>query len=311
MGSPIDSAATGAAPAVLTTVRELRAAADDVRARGLTVGLVPTMGALHEGHVSLMRVARRQSDRVFATIFVNPTQFGPNEDLDKYPKRLAQDLELCARAGVHAVFTPSRQEMYPQGESTRVSVSRLTDHLCGAGRPGHFQGVATIVTKLFAATGPCLAVFGKKDYQQLKVIERLTRDLMLPVHVVAAPIVRAEDGLALSSRNAYLSGSERERALALPRGLSLAVQRYLDGERSVAVLRSMVLERLAAASVRVEYVSLTDPELLEPRADTEQLTGPALLALAGFVGTTRLIDNVVLGVDPDPLAIRVDSDGEP
>jgi len=299
---------TSAAPAVLTTVAELRAAADDVRARGLTVGLVPTMGALHEGHLSLMRVARRQTDRVFATIFVNPTQFGPNEDLEKYPQRLAQDLELCAQAGVHAVFTPSRQEMYPQGESTRVTVSRLTEHLCGAGRPGHFQGVATIVTKLFAATGPCLAVFGKKDYQQLKVIERLTRDLMLPVHVVSAPIVRAEDGLALSSRNAYLSSSERARALALSRGLSLAGQSYWDGERSVAALRRLVLEELEAASVRVEYVAVADPEQLEPRDDAELLTGPALLALAGVVGNTRLIDNLVLGIDPDPLAPSADGE---
>jgi len=308
MGSVTDP--MGAAPRVLTTVLELRAAADEVRGRGLTVGLVPTMGALHEGHLSLMRVARRQTDRVFATIFVNPTQFGPNEDLDKYPERLTQDLELCARAGVHAVFTPSRQEMYPDGESTRVSVSRLTEHLCGSARPGHFQGVATIVTKLFAATGPCLAVFGKKDYQQLKVIERLARDLMLPVHVVAAPIVRAEDGLALSSRNAYLSGPERVRALALSRGLSLAGERYLDGERSVAALRRVVLAELEAASVRIEYVSVADPELLEPRADAELLTGPALLALAGFVGNTRLIDNLVLGVDPDPLAPQVDSGAE-
>ena len=295
---------------VLTTALELRAATDEVRARGLTVGLVPTMGALHEGHLSLMRAARRQTDRVFATIFVNPTQFGPNEDLEKYPQRLPQDLELCARAGVHAVFTPSRREMYPEGESTRVTVARLTEHLCGAGRPGHFEGVATIVTKLFAATGPCLAVFGKKDYQQLKVIQRMTRDLMLPVHVVAAPIVRAEDGLALSSRNAYLSGSERTRALALSRGLSLAGERYLRGERSVAGLREVVLEQLEAASVRVEYVTVADPETLEPREDAELLNGPALLALAGFVGNTRLIDNLVLGVDPDPLAPPVDSDGE-
>ncbi len=287
---------------LLTTVAELRGAADRVRAEGLTVGLVPTMGALHEGHLSLMRAAARRSDRVFTTIFVNPTQFGPNEDLEKYPRQLPRDLELCARAGAHAVFAPSRSEMYPEGESTRVTVSGLTDHLCGAGRPGHFQGVATVVTKLFAAAGPCVAVFGKKDYQQLKVIERLARDLLLPVQVIAAPIVRADDGLALSSRNAYLSGAERNQALALSRGLSLAGRRYASGERSVAALRALVLEQLEAASVRVEYATIADPETLEPLNDSELLAGPTLLALAGFVGNTRLIDNLVLGRDPDPLA---------
>lgn len=287
-------------PAVLTTVAQLRAAADDVRARGLTVGLVPTMGALHEGHLSLMFEAARHADRVFATIFVNPTQFGPNEDLENYPRQLPRDLELCARAGVHSVFAPSQQEMYPAGERTRVTVSGLTDHLCGAGRPGHFQGVATIVTKLVSAVGPCVAVFGKKDYQQLKIIERLVRDLMLPVHVVPAAIVRANDGLALSSRNAYLSEPERERALALSRGLSLAGRRYTNGERLVGRLRAAVLSELESANVRVEYVSLAHPETLEPLDDSDQLEGPALIALAGYVGDTRLIDNLVLGVDPDP-----------
>lgn len=290
--------------AVLATVAELRDAADQVRARGLSVGLVPTMGALHEGHVSLIREAALRADRVFVTIFVNPTQFGPNEDLEKYPRRLPQDLELCADAGAHAVFTPSPLEIYPAGESTRVTVSGLTEHLCGAGRPGHFQGVATVVTKLFAAVGPCLAVFGKKDYQQLKVIQRLARDLLLPVQIVAAPIVRASDGLALSSRNAYLSGSERQRALSLSLGLSLAGWRYASGERSVSALRAVALEQLEAAGVRVEYATIAHAETLEPLDDSEVLAGPALLALAGFVGNTRLIDNLVLGLDPDPLAPR-------
>ncbi|HEU5074030.1 MAG TPA: pantoate--beta-alanine ligase [Polyangiaceae bacterium] len=291
-------------PVVLTTVAELRAAADEIRAGGLTVGLVPTMGALHEGHLSLMLEASRHADRVFATIFVNPTQFGPNEDLEKYPRQLPRDLELCTRAGVHNVFAPSREEMYPKGERTRVTVSGLTDHLCGAGRPGHFQGVATIVTKLLSAVGPCVAVFGKKDYQQLKVIERLVRDLMLPAHVVPAAIVRASDGLALSSRNAYLSKSERERALSLSRGLSLASRLHTSGARSVGRLRATVLSELEAASVRVEYVTLAHPETLEPVDDSDELEGPALLALAGYVGNTRLIDNLVLGVDPDPCVPR-------
>lgn len=291
---------------VFTTVAEFRAATDEVRARGGKVGLVPTMGALHEGHLSLMREAARHTDRVFATIFVNPTQFGPNEDLDKYPRQLPEDLESCASAGVHGVFVPSRLEMYPAGESTRVTVSGLTDHLCGAGRPGHFQGVATVVTKLLAAAGPCVAVFGKKDYQQLKVIERLVRDLLLPMHVVAAPIVRAADGVALSSRNAYLSVAERERARALSRGLSLARQRYLGGSRSVAELRATVLHELRAANVRVEYATLADPDTLEPMNEGELGEAPALLALAGFIGNTRLIDNLVLGVDPDPLLPRAE-----
>jgi pantoate--beta-alanine ligase len=289
-------------PALLTTVLELRAAADEVRGRALKVGLVPTLGALHEGHLSLMREALRHADRVFTTIFVNPTQFGANEDLEKYPQQLEQDLELCARVGVHAVFAPSRLEMYPAGESTRVTVSGLTQHLCGAGRPGHFQGVATIVTKLFVAVGPCVAVFGKKDYQQLKVVERLVQDLLLPVRIVGAAIVRADDGLALSSRNVYLSASERLRARALSRGLSAAHRSYLSGERSVAELKRVVHAEFAAAQVREEYVAVTHPDTLEPWDDAHSLQGPALLALAGFVGNTRLIDNLVLGADPDPLA---------
>jgi len=292
-------------PALLTTVRELRAATDELRGGGLRVGLVPTLGALHEGHLSLMREAQRHADRVFTTIFVNPTQFGPHEDLEKYPKQLDQDLALCAEVGVHAVFAPSRLEMYPAGESTRVTVSGLTEYLCGAGRPGHFQGVATIVTKLFAAVGPCTAVFGKKDYQQLKVIERLVRDLLLPVQIVAAPIVRADDGLALSSRNVYLTASERLRAQALSRGLSAVHRSYLAGERSVAELKRAVRDELAAAQVREEYVAVTHPETLETWDDATLVQGSALLAIAGFVGNTRLIDNLVLGVDPDPLAPRV------
>ena len=206
------------------SVEEFRLACERVRQGGATLALVPTMGALHEGHLALMREAARQADVVAVTIFVNPTQFGPSEDLASYPRDLEGDLERCRSVGVSLVFAPADSDMYPGGDATRVRVSRLTDHLCGRSRPGHFEGVTTIVAKLFAVAGPCTAVFGRKDYQQLKVIERMTRDLMLPVRIVPHPTVREPDGLALSSRNAYLGADERARARAIPRALSRAVR---------------------------------------------------------------------------------------
>ncbi|HEX7453569.1 MAG TPA: pantoate--beta-alanine ligase, partial [Polyangiaceae bacterium] len=204
------------------SVSEFRHAANAVRRAGKRLGLVPTMGALHEGHLSLVREARARTEEVAVTIFVNPTQFGPNEDFARYPRTLERDLELCREAGVRHVFAPDASEMYPKGERTRVHVSGLTSALCGPHRPGHFDGVATIVSKLFAVAGECVAVFGRKDYQQLKVIERMTRDLLLPVEIVGLKTLRDADGLALSSRNAYLSVEERARALGIARGLSAA-----------------------------------------------------------------------------------------
>ncbi len=283
-------------------VAEFRAATNAVRAAGKRLGLVPTMGALHEGHLSLVREARSRAAEVAVTIFVNPTQFGPNEDFERYPRTLERDLELLQSAGASHVFAPEASEMYPAGERTRVHVSGLTAALCGPHRPGHFDGVATIVSKLFAVAGECVAVFGRKDYQQLKVIERMTRDLLLPVEVVGLCTLRQSDGLALSSRNAYLSPEERERALGIPRALSAAVAAFAAGERRAGALRAAALPFLERANLRLDYLTLADADALVPIADDAPSGERALLAVAGFMGKTRLIDNVVLGEDPAPIA---------
>jgi pantoate--beta-alanine ligase len=295
------SVEAGVLPSVTRTAAEFRAACDAVRAGGRRLGLVPTMGALHAGHLALVAEARRRTDAVAVTIFVNPTQFGPNEDFAKYPRVFERDLELCRDAGVALVFAPPVSEMYTEGERTRVRVDRLTDHLCGPFRPGHFEGVATIVTKLFAVAGSSTAVFGKKDYQQLQVVRRLAEDLLLPVEVVGYPTLRDPDGLALSSRNQYLSPTERERALAVPRGLSAAMRAFAAGERRAGELRRLVLGFVEPVASRIDYVSVADPDGLEPLDSDSSVGSRALLALAAFVGTTRLIDNVVLGEDKDPL----------
>lgn len=281
--------------ALVRTVAEFRRACDDARRQGGRLALVPTMGALHAGHLALMDEAARRADRVAVTIFVNPTQFGPNEDLARYPRDLERDLEKCRGRGVSIVFSPAAEEMYAAGESTRVRVSGLTDALCGVSRPGHFEGVATIAAKLFAVAGPCVAVFGRKDYQQLKVVERMARDLMLPVEIVGHPTVRESDGLALSSRNVHLSMSEREAALSIPRSLADAIRRFESGERSAGALRNRVQRALEAATLRVDYVAVADADSIRPLSDGEAIGSRALLAVAAFAGTTRLIDNVVLG----------------
>lgn len=289
-------------PLLLETVQAVRACCDDWRREGQQVAVVPTMGALHEGHLSLMRVARSHAPKVMVTIFVNPTQFGPGEDLTRYPRDLAGDLEKCASEGVDAVFAPGPGEMYPDGEATRVRVSGLTEHLCGASRPRHFEGVATVVTKLLGAVGPCVAVFGKKDYQQLKVIQRLVHDLLLPVTVEPAPLVRESDGLALSSRNVFLSADQRAHALGLVRALSSAARAFAAGERRVATLVKQAARVLDRSQLELDYLTLVDSQRLQPLPSDTCLEAPALLAVAAFVGKTRLIDNVVLGEDPDPLA---------
>lgn len=288
---------------VKETVAEFRAACDVLRAGGGRVGFVPTMGALHRGHLTLVEEARRRAAHVAVSIFVNPTQFGPNEDFSRYPRPLERDLELCREAGVRLVFTPSPAEMYPAGERTRVRVSGLTETLEGPFRPGHFEGVATVVSKLFAASGPAVAVFGRKDYQQLKVVERMTRDLLLPIEVVGFPTVRDPDGLALSSRNAYLSPAERARALAIPRGLARAVALHRAGERSAGNLRRAVLELVEPAATRIDYVAVAGADDLAPVADSERVGERALVAVALFIGTTRLIDNVVFSEDNAPVSL--------
>jgi pantoate--beta-alanine ligase len=289
-------------PTVHGTVAQFRAACEAVRASGARLGFVPTMGALHAGHLHLVRVARRHAERVAVSIFVNPTQFGPNEDFSRYPRNLERDVELLASAGADLVLAPPPTEIYPPGEQTRVRVAGLTDHLCGPFRPGHFEGVATVVTKLFAIAGPCTAVFGRKDYQQLKVIERLARDLLLPVDVVGEPTVRDVDGLALSSRNAYLSAEERERALAIPRALATAAAAFDAGVRRASSLIEPVREALREAGLRPDYAEIADPEALFPLDPATAVGDRALIALAAFCGTTRLIDNLVLGEDVAPTA---------
>ncbi len=285
---------------VYSHLETFRRACELARANGQRVGLVPTMGALHDGHFALVREARKHADFVAVSIFVNPTQFGPSEDLEKYPRTLEQDVEGCSRAGATCVFHPDRSAMYPPGEQTRVRVGEVAEPLCGATRPGHFEGVATIVTKLFVVTGPCVAVFGRKDYQQLKVIERITGDLLLPVKIVGHPTVREPDGLAMSSRNRYLDGDQRQRATAIPRGLRKAMLAYENGERRVSALRSAVAACVNPIADAIDYIEVANADTLCPYGPGEEIPNRALVALAVRVGPARLIDNVVLGEDAPP-----------
>jgi pantoate--beta-alanine ligase len=285
---------------VVAEPAELRQRCDEERARGKRIGFVPTMGALHDGHLSLVAEARRQSSFALVSIFVNPTQFGPSEDFTRYPRVLEADAGRCRAAGVDLVFTPDAATMYPPGEETRVRVGETAAHLCGAHRPGHFEGVATVVAKLLCLVGPCVAVFGRKDYQQLRVIERMATDLFLPVTIVGAPIVREPDGLAMSSRNRYLAPADRARALAIPRGLAAAARAFAAGERNAGALRARVRAGLEPAADSIDYVEVATADGVEPLADEAVLDGPALLAIAARIGGTRLIDNVMLGVDPPP-----------
>jgi pantoate--beta-alanine ligase len=258
------------------------------------------MGALHRGHAALIEEARRRAGFVAVSVFVNPTQFGPNEDFARYPRTLDADVDKCKAAGASIVFAPAADAMYPSGEETRVHVGATAEPLCGAHRPGHFEGVTTIVAKLFALTGPCVAVFGRKDYQQLKVLTRMAADLFLPVEVVGLRTVREPDGLALSSRNAYLSPADRE--AALPRGLTLAWQAFAKGERNAGVLRGLARASVAPLATSIDYVDVADPETLRVLADGDTTKDRALVAIALRIGTTRLIDNVVLGEDPPCIA---------
>lgn len=282
------------APALARGRDEVRRAVRDARGGGARVALVPTMGALHAGHLSLVDAAREQAEWVALSIFVNPLQFGPTEDLDRYPRTLERDLALAAERGVDLVFAPAAAEMYPRGEPlvSVVPTGPLAERLDGASRPGHFRGVLTVVAKLFGIFQPDVAVFGQKDYQQAALIRRMAADLDLPVEVRVAPTVRDPDGLALSSRNAYLSMEERSRALSLSAGLARARGLFDAGERDAGALRAAIRHPMAAAGVREEYAEIADPATLEPLARAE----PGAVALvAARVGATRLIDNVLLG----------------
>ncbi len=279
---------------------KLRSLTDAARISGDRVGLVPTMGALHAGHLSLVDEAVRCCDLAVVSVFVNPTQFGPGEDFERYPRDLERDAAALRERGVALVLAPAVDAIYPDGHSTSVRVEGLTAGLCGAKRPGHFEGVATIVTKLFNIVGPCKAIFGRKDYQQLKVIERMVSDLDMPVEVVGLPTVRERDGLALSSRNAYLSAGERGRALSLSRGLASAHALWRDGERSVGALRAAVRDPVERSTNRVDYVTAADPQTLVELDDGDLAPEKMLIAAAAQFGSTRLIDNTVLGDDSPP-----------
>ncbi len=278
---------------IIRSIPEMQEQSEAWRRAGERIGFVPTMGFLHEGHLSLMRIARKHSSRLVASIFVNPTQFGPNEDFSRYPRDFERDEALCRAEGVDALFYPEAAEMYAPDFSTWVTEESLSKPLCGASRPGHFRGVCTVVTKLFLAVAPHTAVFGRKDAQQALVIRRMVRDLNFPIEIVIGPIVREPDGLAMSSRNAYLSPDERQRALALSRGLRKAEAAYEAGERRAAALRGIVEAEIAASQGRIDYVQLVARENLAPLDPA--VDRPAMLAVAVFYGKTRLIDNVFLG----------------
>jgi pantoate--beta-alanine ligase len=277
---------------ICTTIKEMRAQCRAARRAGQWLAFVPTMGALHEGHLSLVQAARASSQVVVASIFVNPTQFGPNEDLAKYPRSFERDRQLLEREGVDLLFAPAVEEMYPSGAVTWVTVEGLSGKLDGQSRPGHFRGVTTVVAKLFHVVDPDAAFFGQKDAAQVAIIRRMVRDLNLPVEIVVCPIVRETDGLAMSSRNAYLDPEQRKQALVLYRSLMRVQARVDAGERDAARLVAAGREEMAGvSSVRLDYFEIVDPETLDPVAD---ISAGALVAVAAFVGNTRLIDNILL-----------------
>lgn len=278
---------------IIESVKEMQSLATAWRADGKTIALVPTMGYLHDGHASLMREGRRRGDLLVASIFVNPAQFGAGEDFDSYPRDLARDARIAQEAGVDVIFAPKASDMYPAGYQSWVDVERLTLPLCGGSRPGHFRGVTTVVCKLFNIVKPHVALFGRKDYQQLAVIRRMAADLNMDLEIVGMPIVREADGLAMSSRNAYLSPAERASALCLSRALGEARALFRTGERDAAVLRERVMNMITAEpDAQIDYAELRDMDTLEEAATASERT---LLALAVKIGKTRLIDNCILG----------------
>jgi pantoate--beta-alanine ligase len=278
---------------VIKGISRMREFVREQKAAGKRIGLIPTMGYLHEGHLSLVREAHKTCQTAVMSIFVNPLQFGVNEDLDAYPRDLTRDCELAEKAGVAAIFAPPVSEMYPPGGfDSYVVVENITEVLCGASRPGHFRGVTTVVTKLFNIVQADVAVFGQKDAQQAIVIQRMVRDLNMPLRIVVAPIVREADGLALSSRNVYLSPTEREAALSLSRSLKMAEAMVAAGERSAAVIKKAIEEQISREPLaRIDYIELVGAEDLR---SVEILDGRVLIALAVFIGKTRLIDNQIV-----------------
>lgn len=282
---------------VIRTISEMKSACRHAVQRELTLGLVPTMGALHDGHMSLVRAARQRCDATAVSIFVNPLQFGPTEDLGKYPRTLERDLKLLEAAGVDFVFVPSNEEMYPAGEKTYVLVDELSERLDGGSRPGHFRGVATVVAKLFEIVRPDCAFFGQKDAAQVAVLRKMVRDLNMDVELVVCPIVREPDGLAMSSRNAYLTPEQRKQALVLSRALQRVETAARNGEREseklIALGKKVLAEEPAA---RLDYFAIVGRDTLEPVQD---VSGGALVAVAAWIGSTRLIDNMLLPAEYD------------
>ena len=279
---------------VIPTVEQMQERAENLRRDGRRIACVPTMGFLHDGHLSLMRIAKRRADVLVVSIFVNPAQFGPEEDFETYPRNLERDLDLCAKENVDIVFTPKTGALYPDGYQSYVKLEHLPHHLCGLSRPVFFTGVATVVCKLFNIVRPHIAVFGEKDYQQLLIIRRMVQDLNINTEIIGAPIVREKDGLAMSSRNAYLTPDQRPAALTLYRSLVQARKRVETGERNAARILKEARDLITAQpETDIDYLSICDPETL---IDVERIDRTALMALAVKVGKTRLIDNTILPV---------------
>jgi len=277
---------------IISTIEDMRNAADSWRRDCRRIAFVPTMGFLHEGHLSLIRIARKAADILVASIFVNPSQFGPGEDFETYPRNLQRDLDLCGQENVDLVFTPATGELYPEGYETYVKLERLPNHLCGLSRPVFFTGVATVVMKLFHIVRPHVAVFGEKDYQQLLIVKRMALDLNIDIEIVGAPIVREPDGLAMSSRNAYLTTTQRPAALTLYRSLLLAKEMVAKGVREVVQILGEARRLIETQpETDIDYLTICDPQTL---TDLDRVDQPALMALAVRVGKTRLIDNMML-----------------
>ncbi|WP_457635203.1 pantoate--beta-alanine ligase [Persephonella sp.] len=278
---------------LIRKIKDMKQITKRLKKEGKTIGFVPTMGYLHEGHVSLIRCSKKDNDITVVSIFVNPIQFGKNEDLDRYPRDLERDVEICTEEGVDYVFYPSADEMYPEGFSTYVEVEGITRRLCGAFRSGHFKGVTTVVAKLFNIVQPDRAYFGEKDYQQLKVIQKMVRDLNIDVEVIGCPLIREKDGLALSSRNKYLTPEERKSALSISRALFRAKQMFESGEKDPSKLVNEVKRIISSQPLvkEIQYIEVVDPEELTPKKKLEK---GDVVAVAVFVGNTRLIDNIKL-----------------
>lgn len=273
----------------VSKIKEVREIIKDWKSGGFSIGFVATMGYLHNGHKSLIELARQQNDRVVVSVFVNPTQFGPNEDFAKYPRDIEHDWQICQEAGADLLFAPAAAEMYPDNNLAYIDLKELGDNLCGASRPGHFRGVCTVVGKLFNIITPDQAYFGQKDAQQLAIIKKMVKDLNFAVKIIACPIVREPDGLALSSRNAYLSTQQRQAALILSQSLQAAQELLLKGERDAQVIREFISEQIASEPlVKSDYIELVDTLTLKP---VKNITAPILVAAAIYVGKTRLIDN--------------------